>query len=142
MPLRALLVTLALADCGDAHAADFSGFLEDLSRDLHHEDELRLWEAIAASYTLATQTFELDTAGKGALYRLLLAASFGKAEKDAIESLTPRIAGPVLDHFQQLRSGVHRDAVIGVGGLKGYIRAPDDDERSDEFTAGHNFEES
>lgn len=142
VPLRALLVTLAMADCGVDHATDFAGFLENLSRDLHHEKELRLWEAIAASYASATQTFEIDDQGKKALYRLLLQASFGMADEEAIHTLTPRVAGAVIEYFQQLRATVHGDAVIGAGGLRGYIReSSDNDPDREESTDDRNSEE-
>jgi hypothetical protein len=144
VPLRALLVTLAMADCGVDHAADFATFLENLSRDLHHERELRLWEAIAATYASATQTFETDDRGKTALYRLLLSASFGMADREAINTLTPQVAGPVIEYFQQLRAAIHGDAVIGAGGLKGYIDEPSANEvdREESSGDGHSKEES
>ncbi|MDX6287656.1 MAG: hypothetical protein QOG53_3141 [Frankiales bacterium] len=130
VPLRALLVTQILADCGAEHASDFVGFLEDLARDLHHETELRLWEAIAGSYSLACSTYDLDSAQRLALYKTLVLASFGQADEEAVEVLTPDVAGPVLEHFQTLMSMVRGEAVIGEGGLRGLLMPvePSDDE--------------
>jgi hypothetical protein len=126
VPLRALLVTEMLADCGEPHASDFESFLENLSRDLHHERELRLWEAIAASYAAGCRMAELDAGQRRALYSFLLMASMGMADQPAIEVLTPAVAGPVLERFQLLQRMVQGEAVIGAGGLRALIVPTDD----------------
>jgi hypothetical protein len=121
VPLRALLVTNALADCGFDFASDLDGFLENLSSDLHHEQELRVWEAIAASYQSANQAVQLDEAQRAALFKVLLAASWGVVDEAEVEALSPEVAGPALKQFQQLLRLVRSDAVIGAGGIRGYI---------------------
>lgn len=121
VPLRALLVTLAMHDSGVDHATDFPKFLENLSRDLHHERELRLWETIAATYATVTNGFELDQGQRTALYSFLLSATFGMSDEDALITLTPEVAGPALRYFQQLHPALDRDAIIGEGGLRGFF---------------------
>lgn len=126
VPLRALLVTRALADCGVPHASDFAGFLEDLSRDLHHERELRLWETIAISYSMTCESFDLDITQRQGLYTLLLDASFGKVDEQAVEVVGSHAAGPALAKFQDLLPMVRGEVVIGEGGMRGLVRTNSD----------------
>lgn len=121
VPLRALLLTQALADCGEAYASDLPAFLEDLSRDLHHERELRIWEAIAGSYSMACSTFDLSPPQRNSVYHALLSATFGKVDESALKALPDEVIDPVLVHFDTLMKMVHNEAVIGEGGLRGYI---------------------
>jgi hypothetical protein len=131
VPLRALLVTQLLGDSGASHATDLENFLENLSRDLHHERELRLWEAIAGSYAVACQSYDLDTTQRRALYSFLLMASMGKADEPAMEILTAQVVGPVWEHFQALLQMVHGEVVSGEGGLRGVILATEEAPASD-----------
>jgi hypothetical protein len=72
-------------DCDADIVTDFDGFLENLSRDIHHERELPLWEAIAATYSIARRSFDLDKTQKQTLF--LLSASLGKPDERAIAAL-------------------------------------------------------
>lgn len=135
VPLRALLVTQALSDCGVPMVADFDTFLENLSRDHHHEGELRTWEAIAASYTLA-KTFDLNEEKRKAAFSLILDGTFGRVNREAVEILTPQIAGPVLEHFQRCSSLVHGEAIIGEGGLRGRLSSVTNADGAEESGGG------
>jgi len=128
VPLRALLVTQTLADCGEPDITDYDAFLEDLSRDLHHERELRLWEALACSYSVVCTSHELSAEQKNSLLRLLLAATFGRAEHTAAEALGPGVAAQAIDHFGGCMRLARGEAVIGEGGLRGLVS---DDEGPD-----------
>lgn len=129
VPLRALLVTQTLADCGSPAGSDYDAFLENLARDLHHEKELRVWEAIACSYSVACAKFDLDLAQKQALFRILLMATLGRADRSAIETVTPQVAGPVIEHFQQCMNLARGEAVIGPGGMLGLVKAEQSEAR-------------
>jgi len=119
--LRALLVMQALADCGEPDIAHYDAFLENLSRDLHHERELRLWEALACSYSVVCTSHELSGEQKYSLLRLLLAASFGRAEHTAVQALGAAVAAQAIDHFEGCMRLARGEAVIGEGGLRGLV---------------------
>lgn len=121
VPLRALLVTLAMHDCGVEHATNFSDFLENLSRDLHYEGELRLWEAIAATYATAAHTFDLDEKKRRALYSFLLSATLGVSDEDALKTLTADVAGAALEYLRQWYPALEGDVIIGTDGLRGFL---------------------
>lgn len=126
---RALLVMHALADCGAPEIADYDVFLENLSRDLHHERELRLWEALACNYSVVCTSHELSTEQKRSLLRLLLAATFGRAEHTAAEALGAEVAARAIDHFGDCLRLARGEVVIGEGVLRGLVsrdsEAPD-----------------
>lgn len=134
--LRVLLVTQILADCGDAYARDYQKFLEDLTRDIHHEKELRTWEAIASTYSVGCSSFALNSEQKNALYRLLLATSVGLADEAATDKLSPGVAAALLDHFAACMELAHGEAVIGPGGLRGLISEDAAPTRNGEFNEG------
>lgn len=135
VPLRALLVTQTFANCGAAFPGDLEDFLENLARDLHHERELRIWEAMAGSYAVACSTFDLDAEQRTALYGLLLNASLGRIDDDAVKIVTPDVAGPVIEHLQSLLTMVRGEALIGKGGLAGVLATSEPNESRDEFSA-------
>lgn len=135
VPLRTLLVTQTLADCCEPHASDFVGFLEDLARDLHHETELRLWEAIAGSYSVIRATYDLDASQKRALYLLLLAATMGQTDESAEDLLGAEVTSSALARFYSLLTMVCGEAVIGEGGLCGVL-IPATAEEDDAPTTG------
>jgi hypothetical protein len=141
VPLRALLVTTSLADSGSGAGSDFGTFLENLARDVHHERELRYWEAIAASYTIAKQSFELTTEQLRTVFTLLLSASVGRVDEGAIQTLSAPISESILTHFRSLVDLVNHDVVIGKGGLRWLLGEVDDvdsslGEQADEATSG------
>jgi hypothetical protein len=121
--LRALLVMQALADCGEPDIADYDVFLENLSRDLHHEKELRLWEALACSYSVVCTSHELSSEQKTSLLRLLLTATFGRADHTAVGALGADVAAQAIDHFGGCMRLARGEAVIGEGGLRGLVSA-------------------
>lgn len=131
VPLRALLVTQQLSDCGAPALIDFERFLENLARDLHHEEELRLWEAIAASYSVACKSFGLDQDQRTALCSFLLMASMGRADERAMEVLGAEVTGPAWEHLSSLLPLVSHDAVIGEGGLRVLLEPSGSDEQCD-----------
>lgn len=114
---------------GAPEIADYDVFLENLSRDLHHERELRLWEALACSYSVVCTSHELSTEQKRSLLRLLLAATFGRAEHTAAEALGAEVAARAIDHFGDCLRLARGEVVIGEGVLRGLVsrdsEAPD-----------------
>jgi hypothetical protein len=135
VPLRALLVTQTFANCGDPFPGDLEAFLENLSRDLHHEGELRIWEAMAGSYAVACSSFDLNAEQRNALYRLLLSASLGRIDDDAVKTVTPDIASQVIQHVQSLLPMVRGEVLIGEGGLIALLTAPEPSDSWDETSA-------
>lgn len=119
--LRAALVTRILAGTGLASAADFDAFLENLSRDVHHEEELRTWEAIASSFVATRQAHALNDSKLRNLYSFLLMATMGKADEAAVEALGPEIAAYAWQELQALMPFVRHQVVIGEGGLRGIL---------------------
>lgn len=113
VPLRAFLVTEALSDCGMALPSDLDALLQNLSRDLHYERELRVWEAIAGAYSAARRDFDLGEEQRRALYILLLMGSMGQRDSDSVKLLGEEIATGALQHLQLLLSFVSGDVVIG-----------------------------
>lgn len=134
--VRSLLVTQALADCGEPGLVELEGFLESLSADLRHEQELRLWEAIACSYVSASKAQPMSDLQKNKLLHLLLDASLGRTDEGAIETLGSEMVTATLDHFQKCVRLALGEALIGEGGLKGIFVPKDstidarDDSRS------------
>lgn len=123
--IRSLLVSQALSDCGNPEVVDFSSFVEDLSADIHPENELRLWEAIAASYVIGKPNCHTPEL-RNALFRLLLSATLGPPCREAYELLTSELADPALKHFRTCLSLARGEVMIGAGGLRGLVKEPSD----------------
>lgn len=121
VPLRALLVTEALAECDEAYASDLDTFLENLSRDLHHERELRVMEAIAGSYLRACRQSNLDQIERNALFRVLVAATLDQVDEPASQALRAEVVGRAVEHLDLLLTIAQCEAVIGEGGLRGVL---------------------
>ena len=121
VPLRAMLVTEVLGDTGYSFSGDTEGFLENLSRDLHHEREMRVWEAIAVSYVSTSKVYDLDERKRKVLLNFLLRASMGSVHEPSIDILGQDVAAMAWDRYKELTPLIGGEAIIGEGGLLGFL---------------------
>ncbi|MGY1740067.1 MULTISPECIES: TIR domain-containing protein [unclassified Blastococcus] len=81
--VRVHILKQVLEDAGGDPMGSVREFLENLSRDLHPEVELRVWEVLAAAYLGTVRRFELDSDKRKKLLEFLLALSL-KANRAAV----------------------------------------------------------
>ncbi|GAB3193590.1 hypothetical protein GCM10027261_09460 [Geodermatophilus arenarius] len=94
--VRVHIVTQVLEGAGGDLVGSAREFLENLSRDLYPEVELRTWEVLTAAYLGTTRRFDLDGDKRKKLLEFLLALSL-KASKVA-GSLAEEIGVEVASH--------------------------------------------
>lgn len=102
--IRAFNVVQAIGDVAPETVGDLTTFLLDLHRDRHPEIELRVWELIAAVYSVIGANIEMPPGVKKALVQLLIACSLGNEVimKRVLTKLPDIVASNAIEKWTQL----------------------------------------